>query len=119
MRVRHLDETGDLCINGQTFIFDQACIAQTIQTRLRLFLGEYFRDIDDGTPWFQSILGKNNNLDEIESILRNRIARTEGVVRLISFNLDYDDATRSLSVSGSALTEFGLLDYEVNDGATN
>lgn len=119
MRVRHLDETGDLSINGQTFIYDQNCIRQTIETRLRLFLGEYFRDINDGTPWFQRILGKNTNLNAIEAILRNRIVRTTGVVRLISFNLDYDENTRSLSVSGSALTEFGLLDYEVNNGGIN
>ena len=119
MRVRHLDESGDLCISGHMFIFDRECIKQTIQTRLRLFLGEYFRDINDGTPWFQQILGKNMNLNATESIIRNRIVRTTGVVRLISFNLDYDEVSRSLLVTGSALTEFGLIDFEANNGATN
>ena len=112
MRVRTLDESGDLAINGHTFSFDKECIRQTIETRLRLYLGEYFRDINDGTPWFQSILGKNTNLNAIEAILRNRIIRTTGVIRLLSFDLNYDDVTRVLSVSGSVLTQYGAQEFE-------
>lgn len=118
MRTRWLDENGDIYTSGELFIYDRGCVAQTIQTRLKLFLGEYFRDINDGTPWFQSILGKFQNINAVESILRNRIIRTAGVVRLISFNLDYDpaDTSRALIVSGSVLTQYGLEEFEVSNG---
>lgn len=116
MRVRRLDENGDIVTRGQMFAFDQNCIAQTICTRLRLFLGEYFRDINDGTPWYQEILGKPENLNAVEAILRNRIVRTEGVIRLLTFDMDFQIDTRVLSVSGSVLTQYGEEEFEVTNG---
>lgn len=117
MRVRALDkETGDLITSGQLFAYDLECIAQTIGTRLRLFLGEYFRNIEDGTPWFQSILGKFQSIAVVESLLRERITGTAGVVRLLTFDLQYDQQTRKLTVSGSVLTTYGALDFEEMNG---
>lgn len=108
MTVRKLDpETLDLVTSGALFLNGREEIAQTIQTRLRLFLGEYFRDITDGTPWFQQILGKFENLNSVEAILRNRIFTTEGVVRLLSFNLGYNLDNRTIIVSSYVLTQFG------------
>lgn len=115
MTVRRLDdETGDIVTSEIQFTTGQSEIAQTIKTRLRLFLGEYFRDITDGTPWFQRILGKGDNLDAIESILRTRIAETKGVVQLVSFSMDYDIDLRELSVQSEVLTPTGLLDITYN-----
>lgn len=118
MRVRRLDENGDLVTSGQMFAYDKECVKQTIETRLKLFLGEYFRDINDGTPWFQSILGKFQNLNAIESILRARIINTEGVLRLLSFDLQYDQESneRKLTVSSTVLTQFGAIELEVSNG---
>lgn len=115
MTVRRLDaETLDIVTRGQQFLTGREEIAQTICTRLRLFLGEYFRDITDGTPWFQSILGKFENLNAVEAILRNRISRTAGVVRLLSFNMDYDLASRTITVSSFVLTQFGEQEVVFN-----
>lgn len=113
MRVRGLDENGDLITNGEIWKYDKEAISQTIATRLKLFLGEYFRDISDGVPWFEKengtegILGKGFSLAQVESILRNRIARTEGVVKLLSFNISYDETERKITISTMVLTEFG------------
>lgn len=107
MKVRRLDKDGDLVTRGRMFLDGREAIAQTIVTRLKLFLGEYFRDVTDGTPWFQQILGKFENLNAIEALLRNRIIRTQGVVRLLAFSVDYDLASRSLSVSATVLTQYG------------
>lgn len=116
MRVRKLDENGDIVTNGVIFALNRECVRQNIVTRLRLFLGEYFRDINDGTPWFQSILGKFENINQVESILRERIVTTVGVIRLLSFELDYDVTTRALTVSGSVLTQYGAEEFEVMNG---
>lgn len=115
MTVRRLDpETGDIVTQGQQFITERDEVAQTIKTRLSLFLGEYFRDITDGTPWFEQILGKGTSRDTAEAVLRNRIAHTPDVVRLVSFSTTFDPVTRKFSVSAGALTTFGLVEISHN-----
>lgn len=114
MTVRRLDENGDIVTRGSVFLTGQSEVEQTIRTRLRLFLGEYFRDITDGTPWFEQILGKGASMSAREAALRNRIVRTPGVVRLTSFSTDFDLNTRKYSVTVGALTTFGLLTVTEN-----
>lgn len=117
MTVRKLDENGDIVTSGVVFISAQDEIEQTIRTRLRLFLGEYFRNITDGTPWFEQILGKNVNVSAREAALRNRIANTPGVIRLIAFKTDYPDVNaRILTVTASVLTQYGTITVAESNG---
>lgn len=114
MTVRALDTAGDIVTSGTIFIDSQNEIAQTIQTRLRLFLGEYFRDITDGTPWYEQILGKATNMNARESALRQRIANTAGVVRLTSFATDFDLDNKTYTVTVSVLTNYGIVEVSEN-----
>ena len=117
MTVRKLDENGDIVTSGKIFTSQADEIAQTIRTRLRLFLGEYFRDITDGTPWFEQILGKNVNMSAREAALRNRIASSPGVIRLIAFDVNFPDVNaRSLTVTASVLTQYGPVTVTENNG---
>lgn len=117
MQVRRLDKHGDLVTRGRMFQTGREAIAQTVVTRLKLFLGEYFRDTTDGTPWFQNILGKFENINAVEAILRNRIARTEGVVRLLTFQLQFDLDSRTLTVQSQILTVYGEEDISFSQVA--
>lgn len=112
MTVRKLDEDGDIVTQGSMFITEQLEIEQTIRTRLRLFLGEYFRDVTDGTPWFQEILNKQTSMDVREARLRERISGTPGVLQLTSFSTDLDNKT--YTVTASVLTSYGLLTVTEN-----
>lgn len=114
MTVRKLDENGDIVTRGTIFTSGIEEIEQTIRTRLRLFLGEYFRDITDGTPWFEQILGKGTSMSAREAALRNRVVRTPGVVRLTSFSTDFNLDNRKYSVTVGVLTTFGLLTVTEN-----
>lgn len=115
MTARRIDEeSGDIVTRGQQFVSEREEIAQTVKTRLRLFLGEYFRDIRDGTPWYEQILGKFTSLDAAEAALRNRITNTPGVIRLTSFSTDFDINTRAYSVSAGILTQYGLDEITLN-----
>lgn len=116
MTVRKLDENGDIVTQGTQFIGGVDEIAQTIRTRLRLFLGEYFRDISDGTPWFEQILGKGVSMDAREAALRNRIVRTPGVIRLTQFSTDFDVNTRKYTVTAGVLTTYGLATVTESNG---
>lgn len=116
MRVRRLNDDGDLVTRGKMFLSERDAIAQTIETRLRLFLGEYFRDITDGTPWFQQILGKFENINAVEAVIRNRIVRSPGVIRLLSFSMEYDLDERALSIYAYVITNYGEMDISFNQG---
>lgn len=107
MTVRRLDENGDIVTSGVQFISEREEISQTIRTRLRLFLGEYFRNSQDGTPWFQEILGKGSTLTNKDAAIKRRIVQTDGVLRILTYDADYDINTRQYTVSGSVLTTFG------------
>ncbi len=116
MTVRRLDENGDLVTSGTQFLTGVEEIEQTVRTRLRLFLGEYFRDISDGTPWFEQILGKGASMNVREAVLRNRIVRTPGVVRLTSFKTDFSVETRKFTVTAGVLTTYGLTTVTESNG---
>lgn len=117
MTVRRLDANGDIATSGQQFITGRAEIAQTIKTRIRLYLGEYFRDITDGTPWFQSILGKGTSLANKEATLRQRIVQTDGVLRLTKFETTFDIDSRKYSITVNVLTNDGAIELGLtNDG---
>jgi len=117
MTVRLIDpETGDIVTSGSQFTSGAEEVAQTVKTRLRLFLGEYFRDITDGTPWWESILGKDGTLSSKEAIIKNRIIRTDGVVRILSFTTTFDLATRKYSIKTDILTKYGAINLVTSNG---
>lgn len=111
MTVRRLNPvTGDIVTSGVQFISEREEIAQTIRTRLRLFLGEYFRNITDGTPWFRDVLGKGAGEPIRQAAIKQRISRTPGVIKLVRFEPDYDIDARTYSVTAEVLTEFGTIE---------
>lgn len=116
MTVRRLDNNGDIATSGTQFISERDEIAQTVRTRLGLFLGEYFRDITEGTPWFQNVFSKRTSLASKEAAVRNRILRTNGVQRLTKFETGYDITTRKYTVNVGILTRYGEEDLNITGG---
>lgn len=111
-RTRRLDENGDFVISGKVWIYDIEAVTQTINTRLKLFSAEYWRDVTEGTPWIKDILTKNNSRNTLQSktaILKNRINNTDGVVSIIKWESDFNYSTRKFTVNADILTEFGVV----------
>jgi hypothetical protein len=105
MTVRALDENGDIVTSGRQFLSggSAAEAAQNVNTRLKFFTGEWFLDIQDGTPWFPQvnrfgILGKGGTLSQKEAIIRRRILLAPAVAGMSKFQIDYEPITRQLSV---------------------
>lgn len=116
MTVRKLDPvTGDIITSGVQFTREQEEIAQTIRTRLKLFIGEYFRDITEGVPWFQSILTKTGTLTSKDAIIKQRIIQTEGVNNIVQFSTDYDIDSRKYSIQCIVSTPFGTVPINFNE----
>ena len=87
--------------------------AQGVITRLQLLLGEFYLDRSAGTPWFEQVLTDNPDIRLIETTLKERILDAPDVTGLLSFDLDFDAASRSLTLSFVAQTVFGEASGEV------
>ena len=77
-------------------------IMQNLAIRLRFFLEEWYLDITQGLPYYQIFFTKAPNLIQVESILKNEILTTRGIVELISFVANFDSRTRIFSVNFTA-----------------
>jgi len=93
---------GDIVTSGRQFLSGSEATAQGVFHRLRMFRGEGFRDVSDGTPWFQSILGKTPQ-GVAETSIKQRIVSAPGVALITRFRYDPDLAQRRISVSASII----------------
>lgn len=105
--------TGDLDLTtGQAqIVSDAAEVAQRIRIRLRTFLGDWFLDEDLGIPYLQEIIGQKRRfaVERASALLRAEILDTPGVLEIVLFTLDFDAATRTLTVTFQATTIFGTI----------
>lgn len=109
MLYRRLDPQGDMQF-GQgrgDFLKDTPdTVAQAVVTRLRLLVGEWFLDLQEGTPWRPAVLGKHTQ-DTYDAAIRTRILDTQGVVKIAAYESRFNPDTRTLSVSVRIDTVYG------------
>lgn len=107
MKYRALSRTGDFQF-GRSGLFltdSPAAVAQAIDTRLRLWTGEWFLDTDEGTPYHERILGYNTNGSR-DLAVQGRILDTPGVVEILSYSSS-TGPDRKFVVSATILTTYG------------
>lgn len=108
-------DTGDLVTRNQPFYRGRESVGAGIYHRIRMFLGEFFLDLTDGTPIFQAVLGKRAQ-DTAEFALKQRIVTAPGVLQITRFAFDLDRDTRRIRVDCTVLTtENELLDILFNE----
>jgi len=109
MKYRELDKDGDMKFGNQQgdFLIDSPeAVAQSVLTRLRLWVGEWFLDTSKGTPYEQAMLGKGK-LETIEPAMRTRIQETIGVTEILEFSLVWKSTIRKVEIVAEINTEFG------------
>lgn len=96
-------------------------IVQRIYTRLWRHLGEWFVNTSCGLPWYAgpssiipgklspdtAILG-TRNFRYADIWIRNEIAETKGVIRVVDFNTHFETSTRTYSIRAKVITDYGL-----------
>jgi len=108
MRYRRLSDDYDFTFGqgGANYLAnDPATVAQSVLTRLRLFEGEWFLDVTEGTPWLQQIVGKSPKAI-YDLAIRTRVLETPGVTGIENYASIIDGATRALRVSMNVQTIF-------------
>lgn len=112
MIYRRLDSNGDYIIGGgvNEFLSGVEAVAQAIITRIKLLKEEWWENLDEGTPLWQSILGQvagDKAKKTIDTILLKRIQNTKGVNSLESYDSTFDPQTRNYSFSAVVNTDYG------------
>jgi hypothetical protein len=98
---------GDLVVTSTQVL----AIAQDAVQRIKTFFGEWFLNNTLGMPYFQQIFVKNPNRGDIDALYINELLGVPGVIGLNSFRQVLDDALRALSLTFSAQTTDGQVDY--------
>lgn len=109
MIYRKLDPNGDYTFGGNLSSFLQnnpEAVAQSVVTRLKLWEGEWFLDIAEGTPYIGGVLGKYTR-DDIDAIVKERILNTEGVIEITEYSSSFNPDLRKFSVSVTISTIYG------------
>ena len=110
MKTFALDENNNLILSRGNLLFinNADTVVQRVKNRLLFFQGEWFLDLNEGTPWYQEIFVKPINLNRITSVLKQRILETEGVNRITLFDIsEYEPNSRKLSINFEAETIYG------------
>jgi hypothetical protein len=105
---RALDANGDpIWGQGQAnYLAGIQAVALLIQTRLNLFLGEWFLNLQDGLPLW-SILAQNADVTTINALIQQRIQATPYVISASNVSGTFDAATGEFSYSAQVQTVFG------------
>ncbi len=117
MRYRKLDEDGDYSFGASQLNFYRdvpEAVGQAVQTRLLLWLGEWFLNIDSGTPYMQGILGKHSK-EIADTTIQDRIVNTQGLVNIEEYDSVFDGETRGLEVSTTINTLYGPTEIQVQN----
>lgn len=109
MRYRREDDKGDYTFGqgDETWLINSPeTVAQAIKTRFELWYGQWFLDTAAGTPWIQSVLGKQKA--EIYNLaIRRRILETKGVNSIIEFHTSVNTANRRVTFTATVDTIYG------------
>lgn len=113
--MRKLGPTGDYQFGaGQKDFFNNEPdgVGQTVRTRLLLWLGEWYLNLDDGTPYLQSILGKYSQA-QADTAIQDRVLSTDGVTSIENYVSTLNADTRSMTVSFDLNTIYGKTAVEI------
>ena len=109
MRYRREDDNGEYTFGqgDDTWLINSPeAVAQAIKTRFELWYGQWFLDTTTGTPWIQSVLGKQK--PEIYNLaIRQRILETAGVSSITAFYTTVNTSTRRVSFTATVETIYG------------
>lgn len=110
IRVRRLDDSWDPAWGSglNDYLEDIDAVAQIIRSRLLLFKGEWWEDLNLGIPMWQSILGTmGSNKPVVDRLIAKTVKETPYVTSIQSFVSTL--VNREYNCSITVNTEFGTV----------
>ncbi len=117
MRMRKLTADGDMTFgSGQLDFYRDVpeAVGQAVKTRLLLWLGEWFLDINEGTAYMLGILGKHKK-ETANVTVQDRILGTQGMVSIENFESEINPDSRGYSLSSDINTIYGPTELDVQN----
>ena len=111
MRVRALDSNGDMQFGRSLrdyHISTRFGVGQVVSTRLRLWLGQWYLNVADGTPYPTKVLGKYTDQTR-DAVVQARIYGAPGVTAIRGYNSQLDRQSRDFTVHASIDTIYGTF----------
>jgi hypothetical protein len=98
----YLAPDGDLAtVSGRDLV------RQRLVSALRLFLGEWYLNEDDGVPYYQQIFVNAPRSNILEAILRRQIMASSDVLSIDSFSMTIDRRLRAVHVDFTVQSTVG------------
>lgn len=92
----------------ENFLQDNpTAVAQAILTRLRLWQGEWFLNLQEGVPYLQQILGHAPSGNVPDSAIRATILGTPFVQHMTDYASSWASTARTFSITCKVYTAFG------------
>jgi hypothetical protein len=100
------------------FLIDLEATAQIIETSLLLFEGEWWNDLTEGLPLFQSIIAQpeNNRQATIALLIQQTILDVDYVTGLTNVTVSYTSANRQFTYNCNVQTAFGTVAVAFSPG---
>ncbi len=117
MRYRKLTADGDYTFGGGQADFYRDvpdAVGQAAKTRLLLWLGEWFLDVQEGTPYMQGVLGKHS-IELANATIQSRVLATQGLTNITNYNAEKNPDERSLAVQFTIDTIYGPTAVEIEN----
>lgn len=115
MRYRKQSLTGDYTFgSGQANFYrdEPNAVAQAVKTRLQLWVGEWFLDTDEGTLYFQGVLGKYS-LETANITIQQRVLGTQGIVNYENYQSSLNANTRGMTARFTVNTIYSVTSVPV------
>lgn len=111
IRYRKLTADGDYTFGQSAYNFHTGteAVAQAAKTRFLLWRDTFWRDLSDGVPYLQEILGRGGgeqHIETITAILLKRLRGTPDVIAVPDFSTVYDRATREYKFTATIQTAY-------------
>jgi hypothetical protein len=105
-----LDASYDPIFDPAYALADSQAVAQDVLTRLKLFLGEWWEDLNLGMPVFQSMLGQlasSKTQNAVRLIIQQTILATPYVVSVTGIQSSFSNG--QFSFTATFTTTFGQV----------
>ena len=120
MKYRRITSSGDYSFGSgsKNYVDGNEAVAQAIRTKLLLFYGEWWENLGEGIPMFQSVLGQTNPetiKSSLSMLVEERIVEIQEVDSVKNIEIDYDRKNRTISMEVDVTTTSGeIVNVEVS-----
>jgi hypothetical protein len=115
-----LDSSYDPVFEPSAELSDLEAVRQAVQTRILLFEGEWWENLNEGTPMFQLILGYRQfkgNQQVAALAITKRIMGTPYVSSVSNILVGFDPVKRRMTFTATVITTFGTFQITMSPGS--